>query len=331
MLNLIVPELIVTPVLYFVIPCYNEEQVLPRTSGLFLAKLNSLIEAEKISPDSRVMFVNDGSSDSTWSIISSLTEEDEHYSGISLSHNRGHQNALIAGLMEARLRADITISMDCDGQDDINCADQMVDEYLKGCDIVYGVRNDRKTDSAFKRTSAGCYYSLLRGMGVDIIPNHADYRLMSSRVLDALAGYGEVNLFLRGIIPQMGFKSSIVYYSRAERIAGKTHYPLGKMISLAIDGITSFSVRPLRIITVLGAFVAFLSFIGIIYALISAATGNIVEGWTSMTCIICFVSGIQMISLGVIGEYIGKIYLETKHRPRYIIDERKNLKDVTED
>lgn len=320
-----------TPVLYFVIPCYNEEQVLPETSGLFLAKLNSMIEAEKISPESRVMFVNDGSKDSTWGIISKLTEEDEHYAGISLSRNRGHQNALVAGLMEARLRCDITISMDCDGQDDINCAEQMVDEYLKGNEIVYGVRNDRTSDSRFKRTTAECYYSLLRGMGVDIIPNHADYRLMSSRVLDALAGYGEVNLFLRGIIPHMGFKSSIVYYSRAERIAGKTHYPLGKMISLAIDGITSFSVRPLRIITVLGAFVAFLSLIGIIYALISAATGNIVEGWTSMTCIICFVSGIQMISLGVIGEYIGKIYLETKHRPRYIIDERKNLKDVTED
>lgn len=320
-----------TPILYFVIPCYNEEQVLPETSGLFLAKLNSMIDSGKISPESRIMFVNDGSKDGTWNIISSLTEEDEHYSGISLSRNRGHQNALIAGLMEARLYADITISMDCDGQDDIGCSEQMVDEYLKGNEIVYGVRNDRKSDSAFKRTTAECYYSLLRGMGVEIIPNHADYRLMSSRVLDALAGYGEVNLFLRGIIPHMGFKSSVVYYSRAERIAGKTHYPLGKMISLAIDGITSFSVKPLRIITFLGLFVALLSFIGIIYALVSAATGNIVEGWTSMTCIICFVSGIQMISLGVIGEYVGKIYMETKHRPRYIIDERKNLKETSED
>lgn len=319
------------PILYFVIPCYNEEQVLPETCGLFLGKLISMIDAGKISSESRILFVNDGSKDATWSIITSLTEEDEHFSGISLAHNRGHQNALIAGLMEARLRADITISMDCDGQDDINCAEQMVDEYLKGNEIVYGVRNDRSTDTGFKRTTAEGYYGLLRLMGIEIIPNHADYRLMSSRVLNALMGYGEVNLFLRGIIPHMGFKSSIVYYSRAERIAGKTHYPLGKMISLAIDGITSFSVRPLRIITVLGAFVAFLSLIGIIYALISAATGNIVEGWTSMTCIICFVSGIQMISLGVIGEYIGKIYLETKHRPRYIIDERKNLKDVTED
>lgn len=319
------------PILYFVIPCYNEEQVLPETAGLFLGKLNAMIEAGKICPDSRVMFVNDGSRDKTWEIISGLTEEDEHYAGISLSHNRGHQNALIAGLMEARLHADITISMDCDGQDDIECSEQMVDEYLKGVDIVYGVRNDRSTDSGFKRTTAECYYSLLRAMGIEIIPNHADYRLMSSRVLDALAGYSEVNLFLRGIIPHMGFKSSTVYYSRAKRIAGTTHYPLGKMIALAVDGITSFSVKPLRIITFLGIFVALLSFIGIIYALIGAASGNIVEGWTSMTCIICFVSGIQMISLGVIGEYIGKIYLETKRRPRYIIDERKNLKEISED
>lgn len=319
------------PILYFVIPCYNEEQVLPETSGLFLAKLNSLIESGKISSDSRVMFVNDGSKDKTWEIISSLTEQDEHYAGISLSHNRGHQNALIAGLMEARLRCDITISMDCDGQDDINCADQMVDEYLKGSDIVYGVRNDRTSDSWFKRTTAESYYSLLRTMGVDIIPNHADYRLMSSRVLDALAGYNEVNIFLRGIIPHIGFKSSVVYYSRAERIAGTTHYPLGKMLSFAIDGITSFSVKPLRIITFLGIIVALMSLIGIIYALYGAIVGGTVEGWTSTTCIICFVSGMQMISLGVIGEYIGKIYLETKHRPRYIIDERKNLSEVTED
>ncbi len=319
------------PILYFVIPCYNEEQVLPETSGLFLAKLNSLIESGKISSDSRVMFVNDGSKDKTWEIISSLTEQDEHYAGISLSHNRGHQNALIAGLMEARLRCDITISMDCDGQDDINCADQMVDEYLKGSDIVYGVRNDRTSDSWFKRTTAESYYSLLRTMGVDIIPNHADYRLMSSRVLDALAGYNEVNIFLRGIIPHIGFKSSVVYYSRAERIAGTTHYPLGKMLSFAIDGITSFSVKPLRIITFLGIVVALMSLIGIIYALYGAIVGGTVEGWTSTTCIICFVSGMQMISLGVIGEYIGKIYLETKHRPRYIIDERKNLSEVTED
>ena len=227
--------------------------------------------------------------------------------------------------MEAKKYADITISMDCDGQDDINAITQMVDEYAKGNEIVFGVRNDRSTDSWFKRTTAQSYYKFLRGMGVDIIPDHADYRLMSSRVLNALEGYGEVNLFLRGIIPQLGFKQSVVYYSRAEREAGTTHYPLSKMMSLAIDGVTSFSIRPLRLITVLGIIVALLSFIGIIYVLVSVISGYYVDGWASTTCILCFVSGIQMISLGVIGEYIGRIYLETKHRPRYFVAERKNL------
>ena len=314
-----------TPILYLVIPCYNEEQVLPLTSGKFKAKLEELIEAGKISDDSRVMFVNDGSKDTTWDILKSLCEEDKKYAAISLAHNRGHQNALIAGLMEAKKYADITISMDCDGQDDINAITQMVDEYAKGNEIVFGVRNDRSTDSWFKRTTAQSYYKFLRGMGVDIIPDHADYRLMSSRVLNALEGYGEVNLFLRGIIPQLGFKQSVVYYSRAEREAGTTHYPLSKMMSLAIDGVTSFSIRPLRLITVLGIIVALLSFIGIIYVLVSVISGYYVDGWASTTCILCFVSGIQMISLGVIGEYIGRIYLETKHRPRYFVAERKNL------
>lgn len=313
------------PVLYLVIPCYNEEQVLPLTSGKFKGKLDELIEAGKISSKSRVMFVNDGSKDTTWDILTSLCEESEEYCAISLSRNRGHQNALIAGLMEAKKYADITISMDCDGQDDINAITEMVDEYAKGSEIVYGVRNDRTTDSWFKRTTAQSYYKVLRGMGVDIIPDHADYRLMSARVLNALEGYGEVNLFLRGIIPQLGFKQSFVYYSRAEREAGTTHYPLSKMLSLAIDGITSFSVRPLRLITGFGLIVALLSFIGIIYVLVSVISGNYVDGWASTTCIICFVSGIQMISLGVIGEYIGKIYLETKKRPRYFIAERKNI------
>ena len=314
-----------TPILYLVIPCYNEEQVLPLTSGKFKAKIEELIDAGKISSDSRVMFVNDGSKDTTWDILTSLCEEDKKYAAISLAHNRGHQNALIAGLMEAKKYADITISMDCDGQDDINAITQMVDEYAKGNEIVFGVRNDRSTDSWFKRTTAQSYYKFLRGMGVDIIPDHADYRLMSSRVLNALEGYGEVNLFLRGIIPQLGFKQSVVYYSRAEREAGTTHYPLSKMMSLAIDGVTSFSIRPLRLITVLGIIVALLSFIGIIYVLVSVISGYYVDGWASTTCILCFVSGIQMISLGVIGEYIGRIYLETKQRPRYFIAERKNL------
>ena len=314
-----------TPILYLVIPCYNEEQVLPLTSGKFKAKLEELIDAGKISSDSRVMFVNDGSKDTTWDILTSLCEEDKKYAAISLAHNRGHQNALIAGLMEAKKYADITISMDCDGQDDINAITQMVDEYAKGNEIVFGVRNDRSTDSWFKRTTAQSYYKFLRGMGVDIIPDHADYRLMSSRVLNALEGYGEVNLFLRGIIPQLGFKQSVVYYSRAEREAGTTHYPLSKMMSLAIDGVTSFSIRPLRLITVLGIIVALLSFIGIIYVLVSVISGYYVDGWASTTCILCFVSGIQMISLGVIGEYIGRIYLETKKRPRYFVAERKNI------
>lgn len=314
-----------TPVLYLVIPCYNEEQVLPLTSGKFKGKLDELVEAGKISDKSRVLFVNDGSKDSTWNILSSLTEEDSRFCAISLSRNKGHQNALIAGLMEAKRYAEVTISMDCDGQDDINAIGQMIDEYAKGNEIVFGVRNDRSTDTWFKRSTARGYYRFLKGMGVDIIPDHADYRLMSSRVLDALEGYGETNLFLRGLVPQLGFKQSVVYYSRSEREAGTTHYPLSKMAALAIDGVTSFSVKPLRIITLLGLVVAFLSFVGIIYVLVSFISGNYVDGWASTTTILCFVSGIQMISLGVIGEYIGKIYLETKHRPRYIVSERKNL------
>ena len=312
-------------VLYLVIPCYNEEQVLPITSGKFKAKLEELIEADKISDKSRVMFINDGSKDSTWDILTSLSKEDPRYCAISLSRNRGHQNALIAGLMEAKKYADIVISMDCDGQDDINAITLMVEEYEKGNEIVFGVRNDRSTDSWFKRNSARSYYSFLRLMGVDCIPDHADYRLMSSRVLDALEGYSETNLFLRGIIPQLGFKQSVVYYSRAEREAGTTHYPLSKMVSLAIDGVTSFSVRPLRLITILGFIVAFFSLIGIIYVFVSVISGYYVDGWASTTSILCFISGVQMISLGVIGEYIGKIYLETKGRPRYFISERINL------
>ena len=318
------------PVLYLVIPCYNEEEVLPETSKLFLAKIMTLAEAGKISDDSRVLFVNDGSRDSTWEIISGLCAEDVHYSGVSLSHNRGHQNALIAGLMEASKHCDAAISLDCDGQDDINCIDQMVDEFAKGCEIVYGVRNDRSTDSSFKRVTAQSYYRLLRGMGVDIIPDHADYRLMSSRVIKAFAGYSEVNVFMRGIVPQMGFKHSIVYYSRAKRIAGKTHYPLGKMIALAIDCITSFSVKPLRMISLVGFIFAALALIGIIYSLVSFIIGTTVPGWTSTACIMFLTSGIQMLSLGVIGEYIGKIYLETKRRPRYIVEERVNLKEEEE-
>ena len=311
-----------TPKLYIIIPCYNEEEVLPITAPMFLEKVNSLAEKGKISPDSRVLFVNDGSKDKTWNIISGLAEQDEHYIGISQSRNRGHQNAVLAGLMEAKDRCDITISIDCDGQDDINAMDEMVDAYLDGCEIVYGVRSSRETDTFFKRFTAQSFYKFLSAMGAEVVYNHADYRLISSRVLHEFANFKEVNLFLRGMVPLVGFKSTTVSYSRAERLAGESHYPLKKMIALAVDGITSLSVKPLRLITGFGIIVALLSFIGCIWALITALCGNTVPGWASMTCIVCFVSGVQLISLGIIGEYIGKIYMETKARPRYIISER---------
>lgn len=310
------------PRLFIVIPCYNEEAVLPITAPMFLDKLNSLAAAGKIRRDSRVMFVNDGSKDRTWEIIKELAASDEHYTGICQSRNRGHQNAVLAGLMEAKDQCDITISIDCDGQDDINAMDQMVDEYLGGCEVVYGVRSSRETDSFFKRFTAQSFYKFLAAMGAEVVYNHADYRLISSKVLQEFAGFKEVNLFLRGMIPLVGFKSTSVTYSRAERLAGESHYPLKKMIALAVDGITSLSVKPLRLITGFGVFVAFVSFIGVLWALITALCGKTVAGWASMTCIVCFVSGVQLICLGIIGEYIGKIYMETKQRPRYIISER---------
>lgn len=311
-----------TPVLYIVIPCYNEQEVLPITAPMFLDKILRLAAAGKISSESRVMFVNDGSKDRTWDIIKELSEKDEHYIGICQSRNRGHQNAVLAGLMEAREMCDITISIDCDGQDDINAMDEMVDAYLDGCEVVYGVRSSRQTDTFFKRFTAQSFYKFLAMMGAEVIYNHADYRLISSKVLKEFANFREVNLFLRGLVPLVGFKSTTVSYSRAERIAGESHYPLSKMFSLAVDGITSLSVKPLRLITGFGVVVAFLSFIGVLWALISAICGKTVQGWASMTCIICFVSGVQLICLGIIGEYIGKIYMETKQRPRYIISER---------
>ena len=311
-----------TPVLYIVIPCYNEQEVLPITAPQFLAKLRQLTEAGKIAEDSRVLFVNDGSKDRTWEIIRELAASDEHYLGISQSRNRGHQNAVLAGLMEAKDRCDITISIDCDGQDDINAMDAMVDEYLSGSEVVYGVRESRETDTFFKRTTAQGFYKFLSMMGAEVVYNHADYRLISARVLKEFARFEEVNLFLRGLVPLVGFKSSSVYYKRAERLAGESHYPLRKMIALAVDGITSLSVKPLHLITGFGVFVAFLSFIGVLWALIAALGGHTVAGWASTTCIVCFVSGVQLICLGILGEYIGKIYLEVKHRPRYIISER---------
>lgn len=309
-------------VLYIVVPCYNEQEVLPITAPMFLEKINALAAAGKISGDSRVLFVNDGSKDKTWEIISRLAAEDEHYLGISQSRNRGHQNAVFAGLMEAKDRCDITISIDCDGQDDINAMDKMVDEYRNGCEVVYGVRESRDTDTLFKRATAQGFYKFLSAMGAEVIYNHADYRLISARVLQELADFKEVNLFLRGMIPLVGFKSTCVGYARAERIAGKSHYPLKKMLALAVDGITSLSVKPLHLITGFGVLVALASFIGVIWALVTALCGKAVAGWASTTCIVCFVSGVQLICLGILGEYVGKIYMETKQRPRYIISQR---------
>jgi len=310
------------PSLYIVVPCYNEEAVLPITAPLFRKKILQLIADGKVSDESRVLFVNDGSKDRTWELVCAMAEKEEHILGVSLSRNRGHQNAVLAGLMEAKDRCDITISIDCDGQDDLDAMDRMVDAYLAGNEVVYGVRSSRETDTFFKRTTAQGFYKFLSAMGAEVVYNHADYRLVSSRVLQHFADFEEVNLFLRGMIPLVGFPSTTVEYARHERLAGESKYPLRKMLSLAMNGITSLSVKPLHLITSFGVFVAIVSFIGCIWALVSALAGKTVAGWASMTCIICFVSGVQLISLGIIGEYIGKVYMETKHRPRYIISER---------
>ena len=318
------------PVLYMIIPCYNEQEVLPITSGMFLQKLTQLIREGKIAPDSRILFVDDGSKDTTWELITQFSRQDPHFAGIRQSRNRGHQNAVLAGLMEAKDRCDITISIDCDGQDDINAMDEMVDAYLDGCEIVYGVRNNRDTDSFFKRFTAEGFYKFMSRMGVESVYNHADYRLVSARVLQSFAEFKEVNLFLRGMFPLVGFKSTSVFYKREERLAGKSHYPLKKMIALAVDGITSLSVKPIRLITGLGLIASFLSFIGIIWSVIAHFSGKTVEGWTSLACIVCFVGGLQMMFLGIIGEYVGKIYLETKGRPRYIISEQVGLPEKKE-
>lgn len=311
-----------TPTLWIVIPCYNEETVLPITAPMFIDKINELTSKGKISNDSRVLFVNDGSRDKTWEIICDLAKQDEHFIGIAQSRNRGHQNAVLAGLMEAKDHCDITISIDCDGQDDINAMDAMVDAYLDGCEVVYGVRSKRETDTFFKRFTAESFYKLLNAMGAEVVFNHADYRLLSSRVLQEFSKFKEVNLFLRGMVPLVGFKSTSVTYERHERIAGESHYPLSKMLALAFDGITSLSVKPIRLITGFGVLIAAVSFLGVLWAVLEALLGNAVSGWASMTCIICFLSGVQLICIGVIGEYIGKIYMETKARPRYIISDR---------
>ena len=310
------------PVLYIVIPCYNEQEVLPVTKPMFLNKLNHLIARRKVSEQSRILFVNDGSRDSTWDLIQEFASQEEKIEGISLSRNRGHQNALLAGLMEAKDLCDITISIDCDGQDDLNAMDEMVEAYHKGADIVYGVRSKRDTDTFFKRTTAEGFYKLINKLGGEVVYNHADYRLVSAKVLEEFSNFNEVNLFLRGMFPLVGFNSTIVYYERHERLKGESHYPLKKMLALAFDGITSLSIKPIRIVTGMGIAFSIVSFLLIVYALISLIHGTVVSGWTSSIIVTCLLGGIQLISLGVIGEYVGKTYLETKHRPRYIISNR---------
>ena len=307
-------------ILYLVIPCYNEEEVLNDTASELTKKMQKLIKDKKINEKSRIMFVNDGSKDSTWSIIEKLHKENKLISGVNLSRNKGHQNALLAGLMTAKEYADITISMDADLQDDINVIDDMIEENNKGSNIVYGVRSSRKKDSFFKKHTAQAFYKLMKFFGVDIVYNHADCRLMDKKSLDALENFKEVNLFLRGIVPLIGYKSSIAYYERGKRMAGESKYPLKKMIAFAVDGITSFSVKPLRLIFSTGLIILIVSIGIMIYSLVVKLIGNTVPGWTFLTISIWFIGGLQMLSIGIIGEYVGKIYNETKSRPRFIID-----------
>lgn len=309
-------------ILYLVIPCYNEEAVLIETSKRLLEKVNKMMDRELISTESKILFVNDGSKDSTWTIIQELHKENPIFSGVNLSRNKGHQNALLAGLMTAKEYADITISLDADLQDDIEVIDKFVEEYYSGSDVVYGVRSSRQTDSFFKRTTALGFYKFMNTLGVDVMYNHADYRLMSKRALEGLSQFKEVNLFLRGIVPLIGYKYSVVEYERHERFAGESKYPLKKMLAFALDGITSFSIKPIRIITGLGFTIFAISLIVLIYSLIMKFSDKTVSGWTSLTASIWMIGGIQLLSLGIIGEYIGKIYNETKRRPRYIIADK---------
>lgn len=297
----------------------------------FREKLDRLIASGQVAPESRVCFVDDGSTDGTWPLIRSFAAADPHVEGIALSRNRGHQNALFAGLMEARGFCDVAVSMDCDGQDDIDAIDAMLDEHRAGFDVVYGTRSDRDSDSRFKRGTAHAFYKLMRAMGVEVVYDHADYRLMSARALDGLARFDEVNLFLRGMVPLVGYPSTTVEYHRAPREAGESHYPLKKMLGLAVDGVTSLSVKPIRIVSTVGVALSVLGFIGVLWALVTMLTGNAVAGWASTICIVCFLGGIQLLSLGVIGEYVGKIYLEVKGRPRWIVSDRTWESDLFED
>ncbi len=310
-----------TPTLYLAVPCFNEQEVLQETANRLQEKLGEMMVAGTISDHSRILFIDDGSKDATWEIIDSLHKSNSLVCGLKLSHNQGHQNALLAGLMTAKEYADCVISMDADLQDDISVLDKFIEKYNDGCDVVYGVRSSRKSDTAFKRKTAEGYYKFLSLLGVDIVYNHADYRLMSRRALDALAEYKEVNLFLRGIVRLIGFKTATVEYERHERFAGKSKYPFKKMLSFALDGITSFSVKPIKIIGNLGVVISILSIFAMLYAFISKLTGNAVAGWTAIVASIWLIGGIQLLSLGVIGTYVGKIYSETKARPKYIIEE----------
>lgn len=307
--------------LYCVIPCYNEQEVLPETTKRLKEKLNELIAAGKIEESSRVILVDDGSKDRTWEMIEELHEKDKTFSGVKLSRNRGHQNALLAGLHSARGKADAVISMDADLQDDINAIDGFIEKYNEGCDVVYGVRSSRKKDSFFKKFTAEGFYHIMNFLGADVVFNHADYRLLSSRALEGLFEFKEVNLFLRGIVPMVGYKSDKVYYKRSERFAGESKYPLKKMLAFAFEGITSLSVKPIRFIIGLGIFVFVVSILMLIYFLVQHFMGKTVSGWTSTIVSIWAIGGLQMLSIGVIGEYIGKIYLETKERPRFLIEE----------
>lgn len=306
---------------YFVIPCYNEEAVLPETTRRMTDKLNAMRAAGLIGEKSRILYVDDGSKDRTWELVSQFNRENPWVEGVKLSHNRGHQHALLCGLMSAMPRCDAAISMDADLQDDIDALDQFVKKFQEGCDVVYGVRNKRDTDTWFKRTTAEGFYKVMRLLGVDVVFNHADYRLMSKRALEALSEYREVNLFLRGIVPLIGYRSDYVYYDRHERFAGESKYPLKKMLSFALDGITSFSVKPLKLISNLGILISVLSILGLLYALISYFAGWAVTGWTAIVCSIWLLGGLQMLCLGVVGGYIGKIYSEVKARPRYRVEE----------
>lgn len=316
------PKRIVHPTLYIVVPCYNEEAVLPESAKQFDSVLTDLISKSIIAEDSKILFVNDGSRDKTWLLIQEYSKQNSHFQGISLAKNKGHQNALLAGLMTAKEFCDIAVSIDADLQDDINAIYEMIQKYKQNkCDIVFGVRSARKTDTFFKRTTAQGFYKLMKGMGVDLVFDHADYRLLSKRALEALSQYQEVNVFLRGLVCDLGYKTDVVYYERNERFAGESKYPLKKMIDFAFQGISSFSVSPIRLITGSGFVISVCSVFAMLYALISLAVGKVMPGWTSLLISIWFLGGVQLLSIGLIGEYVGKIYLETKQRPKYLIAE----------